>query len=48
MGTIHLPYRTGSGSGFLSGGAVIGDFSGGGGTTGSWVGDTGSSRGMTV
>ncbi len=41
-------YRTGSGSGSVTGGAFSGDFWGGGGVTGSRVGDTDSSRGMTV
>jgi hypothetical protein len=41
-------YRTGSGSGLVTGWAGVGAFSGGGRVTGSRVGDTGSSRGMTV
>ena len=41
-------YRIGSGSGSVTGGAFSGDFWGGGGVTGSRVGDTGSFRGMTV
>ena len=43
--TELVRYRTGSGSGFVTG-VLSGDF--GGGPTGSRVGDTGSSRGMTV
>jgi hypothetical protein len=48
VGASRPPYRTGSGAGWVTGGAFSGDFSGGGGLTGSAVGDTGSSRGMTV
>src|SRR5262249_29294300 len=44
----RLRYLTGSGCGFVIGGAVLGDFSGGGATFGSFVGDTGSSSGTTV
>jgi hypothetical protein len=41
-------YSAGCGSGLVTGGAFWGDLLGGGGLTGSAVGDTGSSRGMTV
>jgi hypothetical protein len=41
-------YRTGSGSGSVTGGAFSGDLLGGGDVTGSGVGSTGSSSGMTV
>src|SRR6266536_1578987 len=46
MRVLPTRYRTGSGSGWVTGGAFSGDF--GGGMTGSCVGDTGASRGITV
>jgi hypothetical protein len=45
---ITNAYSAGCGSGLVTGGAFCGDLLGGGGLTGSAVGDTGSSRGMTV
>src|SRR6266511_1812864 len=48
MNGVQPIYHTGSGSGLLPGWAGVGAFSGGGRVTGSRVGDTGSSRGMTV
>src|SRR6266851_7386274 len=44
--TLH--YSTGWGSGLLTGGALFGALPGGGGVTGSAVGDTGSSSGTIV
>jgi len=41
-------YFTGSSSGLITGPGLVGALLGGGGLTGSAVGDTGSSRGMTV
>jgi hypothetical protein len=41
-------YSTGSGSGLVTGGVLFGDLLGGGGVTGSGVGDTGSSSGISV
>jgi len=41
-------YGTGCGSGFVTGCVGLGVLFGGGGVTGSFVGDTGSSSGMTV
>jgi hypothetical protein len=41
-------YFTGSSSGLVTGPGLVGALLGGGGLTGSAVGDTGSSRGMTV
>jgi len=43
-----LRYFAGSGSGFVTGAGLLGALLGGGGTTGSAVGDTGSSSGTTV
>ncbi len=43
-----LRYSTGSGSGLVTGGVLFGDLLGGGGVTGSGVGDTGSSSGISV
>jgi len=46
---LSLRYFAGSGSGVITGGELLGDLLGGGdGRTGSAVGDTGSSSGMTV
>jgi hypothetical protein len=47
-GPGHHRYSAGCGSGFVTGGALWGNLLGGGGLTGSAVGETGSSRGMTV
>jgi hypothetical protein len=47
-GCILGPLYAGCGSGLVTGGALSGDLLGGGGTTGSEVGDTGSSSGTTV
>src|SRR6266700_5399101 len=44
----HHRYFAGCGSGLVTSGAFSGNLLGGGGLTGSRVGDTGSSRGMTV
>src|SRR6266567_8370541 len=46
--TAAKDYSAGSGSGFVTGGAFSGDLLGGAGSTGSAVGDTGSSKGTTV
>ncbi len=46
--TIRVRYSTGSGSGLVTGGAMSGNLLGGGGVTGSAVGDTGSFSGITV
>src|SRR5713101_6962273 len=43
-----LHYSTGWGSGLVTGGVLLGDLLGGGGVTGSGVGDTGSSSGISV
>jgi len=43
-----LHYSTGWGSGLVAGGVLFGDLLGGGGVTGSEVGDTGSSSGISV
>src|SRR5260370_37260705 len=46
---LSLRYLTGSGSGVVTGGELLGDLPGGGdGRTGSTPGDTGSSSGITV
>src|SRR6266851_10257462 len=45
---FRLRYSTGWGSGLVTGGVLFGDLRGGGGVTGSAVGDTGSSSGMIV
>src|SRR5713226_6850206 len=43
-----LRYSTGWGSGLVTGGVLFGDLLGGGGGTGSGVGDTGPSSGISV
>jgi len=45
---LALHYSTGWGSGLVTGGVLFGDLLGGGGVTGSEVGDTGSSSGISV
>src|SRR6266702_4557375 len=45
---LYPRYGTGCGSGFVTGDVGLGTLFGGGGAAGSFVGDTGSSSGMTV
>ncbi len=47
-GREHIRYFAGCGSGLVTGARFLGSVLGGGGLTGSSVGDTGSARGMTV
>jgi hypothetical protein len=46
--TVLSAYGTGCGSGFVTGDVGLGTLFGGGGVAGFFVGDTGSSSGMTV